>query len=103
DDRLLARHVDWVAPAWKPGPGHVVAYATFGREGIAVRADSGREGFRSITRGGVLFLQWTGGHLLVTRTDRIQLLDRSGRAAWTWTAPPGTTIGSAGAPRRPVA
>jgi len=94
-DRLLARHVDRVAPAWKPGPAHVVAYATFGREVVAVSADSGREVFRSATRGGVLSLQWTQGHLLVTRTDRLQLLDRSGRATWTWMAPPGTTVGSA--------
>jgi hypothetical protein len=96
-DRLLARHADWVAPAWKPGPGHVLAYATFGREVVAVRADSGREVFRAATRGGILFLQWTGGHLLVTRTDRLQLLGPTGRATWTWTAPPGTTIAAAAA------
>ncbi|HEX4308231.1 MAG TPA: hypothetical protein VHZ54_19500 [Solirubrobacterales bacterium] len=95
DDRLLARHVAWVAPAWKPGPGHAVAYATPGGDVLAVGADSDREVLRSDGRGGVLFLQWTGGRLLVTRTDRLQLLDRSGRATWTWTAPPGTTIGSA--------
>jgi hypothetical protein len=96
-DRLLARNVAWVAPAWKPGPGHVVAYATERGEVVAVGADSGREVFRSAGHGGVLFLQWTSGRLFVTRTDRIQLLDRSGHAQWTWTAPPGTSIGSAAA------
>jgi hypothetical protein len=95
DDRRVADHVAWVAPAWKPGPGHVVAYATYGGAAVAVRADSRREVFRSGGRGGVLFLQWTDGRLLVTRTDRLQLLDKTGRTAWTWTAPPGTTIGSA--------
>jgi hypothetical protein len=94
-DRLLARHVDWVAPAWRPGPGHVVAYATAGGEVVAVGADSGREAFRSRARGGILFLQWTDGQLLVTRTDSLQALDRSGRPTWTWTVPPGSTIGSA--------
>jgi hypothetical protein len=97
DDRRVAGHAAWVAPAWKPGPAHVVAYATLGGAAVAVRADSGREVFRSGGPGGVLFLQWNGGHLLVTRTDRLQLLDGSGRPTWTWTAPPGTTIASAAA------
>jgi hypothetical protein len=97
DDRRIAGHVAWVAPAWKPGPAHLVAYATLGGEVLAARADSGRKVLRSGGRGGVLFLQWTGGQLLVTRTDRLQLLDGSGRTTWTWTAPPGTTIGSASA------
>jgi len=94
-DHLLAGHVDRVAPAWKPGSAHVVAYATFGREVVAVRADSGREEFRSAARGRILSLQWTEGHLLVARIDRLQLLDGTGRATWTWMAPPGTTVGSA--------
>jgi hypothetical protein len=95
DDRRLAAHVAWVAPAWKPGPGHVVAYATLGGAAVAARADSGRTVFRADGPGGVLFLQWTKGRLLVTRPGRLQLLDRAGRTAWTWAAPPGTTIGSA--------
>ncbi len=96
-DRRIATHVASVAPAWKPGGGHVVAYAASGGEVVAVRADSGRRVLGSDGPGGVLFLQWTGGRLLVTRTGRLQLLDRSGRPTWTWTAPPGTTIGSAAA------
>jgi hypothetical protein len=102
-DRLLARHVAWVAPAWKPGPGHVVAYATAGGEVVAVGADSGRQAFRADGRGGVLFLQWTSGGLLVTRPGAVQLLGRSGRPTWTWMAPPGTSIGSAAARRGRVA
>jgi hypothetical protein len=97
DDRRVAAHAAWVAPAWKPGPGHVLAYATPDGEVVAVGADSRREAFRAGGRGGVLFLQWTDGKLLVTRAHLIQLLDRSGRATWSWAAPPGTTIGSAAA------
>jgi hypothetical protein len=97
DDRRIAARAAWVAPAWKPGPGHVVAYATSGGEVVAVRADSGREVFRSDRRGGVLFLQWADGHLLVTRPGGLQLLDRAGRPVWTWQAPPGMSVGSAAA------
>ena len=95
DDRSIARGVAWVAPAWEPGAAHVLAYATYHGAVIAARADSGRKVFESAGRDAVLSLQWSGGHLLVTRPERLQLLDRSGRATWTWTAPPGTSIGSA--------
>ncbi|MBS1887431.1 MAG: hypothetical protein JSU06_09605 [Actinobacteria bacterium] len=103
DDRALARGVAWVAPAWKPGPGHVVAYATRGGAVIAAGADSGRRAFAVAGHGRVVSLQWTGGRLLVTRADRLQALDPSGRVAWTWNPPPGSAIGSATARRGRVA
>lgn len=95
DDRRIATGAAWVAPAWKPGPGHVVAYATSGGEVVAVRADSGGKVFRSDRRGVVLFLQWADGRLLVTRPGGLQLLDRAGRPIWSWKAPSGMSIGSA--------
>jgi len=94
EGRRIARNVDWVAPAWKPGPGHVLAYATYAGAVVAVGADSGHPLFRADAPS-VLFLQWTDGRLLVTSPRSLQLLDRSGRPRWTWTPPVGTTIGSA--------
>lgn len=96
DDRRIAAHAAWVAPAWRSGPGHVVAYATSAGTVVALRADSGRRLFESHGRP-VLFLQWTAGHLLVTRPGALRLLDRSGRSTWTWKAPAGTSIGAAAA------
>jgi hypothetical protein len=105
DDRAIAGGVARVAPAWRHGLGHVLAYATRGGAVVAVRADSGREAFAAHGRRPVRSLQWAGGDLFVTRAARVQALDRSGRPTWTWAAPPGTSIRSAtAAPRRgPVA
>ena len=95
EDRPLAHGIAWVAPAWRPGPAHQLAFATHRASVVGVSADSGRRLFESRGRFVVRSLQWSAGRLLVTRADRIQLLDGSGRTAWTWTAPPGTRIGSA--------
>ena len=105
DDRGIARGVAWVAPAWKPGPGHVVAYATDRRTVRAVGADSGRAAFEAGGKGAggkraVISLQWADGELFVTRADAIQALDAAGRPTWTWAAPPGTSIRSAAAAPR---
>lgn len=95
DDRAVADGAAWVAPAWEPGPAHVVAYATYAGTVIAVAADSGRQAFAADGHGRVTSLQWAGDDLFVARADRLQELDRSGRPAWTWTPPPRTSIASA--------
>jgi WD40-like Beta Propeller Repeat len=94
-DRRLAAGVARVAPAWLPGPGHVLAYATRAGGLVAIGADSGRELFTTARGPAVISLQWTAGNLLVARADRLQLLDRHGHATWTWTPSPGSAIASA--------
>jgi hypothetical protein len=95
-DRRIAGGVAPVAPAWRPGPGHELAYVTErGALVMTVAVDSPRvrHGLTSGSR--VVSLQWIGPRLLVARRDRLQVLDPGGRPLWTWAAPSGTTIDSA--------
>jgi hypothetical protein len=94
-DRMLADNVATVAPAWRAGPTHVLAFATDRGAVAAVGADSGRKVFTTRPGEGVVSLQWVGPDLLVTRPDRLQLLGDSGRPLWTWTPPPGSRLRSA--------
>jgi hypothetical protein len=96
-DRRLAGGVARVAPAWRPGSAHILAYATDRGAVVATRADSGREVFTTRLGEGVTSLQWAGGDLLLSRPDRLQLLGASGRPLWTWTPPPGARLRSAAA------
>jgi hypothetical protein len=95
NDRRIAGRVAPVAPAWRDGPTHVLAYATDRGAVVGVRADSGREVFATARGGAVLSLQWGADALLVTRPERLQLLKFHGRALWTWTPPPGTRVTAA--------
>lgn len=94
-DRGLAGAVAPVAPAWRSGPTHVLAYATDRGSVVAVRADSGRKVFATAPGGGVVSLQWGADALLVARPTRLQLLAFGGRPLWSWTPPPGTRVGAA--------
>jgi len=126
-DRRIAAGVARVAPAWRAGPDHELAYVTEGGAVVAMDADTGRKvfatpampsgarpGHRSVPgpsravaadhlsatarRSVVLSLQWMGGGLLVTGPDRLQmLLGAKGRPLWTWTPPPGSRIVAASA------
>jgi hypothetical protein len=96
-DRRLAASVASVAPAWRDGPPHVVAYATDRGAVVAVRADSARRVFATARAGAVESLQWGADALLVTRASRLQLLNFGGRALWSWTPPPGARITAASA------
>jgi hypothetical protein len=61
DDRLLIRHVTPVAPAWRPGSSHVLAYGDR-EDGVhVVNADSGRSLLPPVPhRPGLLELDWSG-------------------------------------------
>lgn len=85
DDRLLARDVgDRAAPAWEPGPAHLLAYAERGG-GVVVRsADTGAVLFTAPTPPGVFELQWTAAGLLVATPRELELLGPEGRASWRW-------------------
>jgi hypothetical protein len=107
-DRFIAGSVAAVAPAWRSGTGHEVAFATRRGAVVAFSADSRRRIFATapsagprpdvsgvVPDDGVLSLQWTGPRLLVTRKDRVELLDARGKAVWTWTPPAGSHVRSA--------
>jgi hypothetical protein len=78
-DRLLARSVAPVAPAWKPGASHVLAYVV----GAAVRAVDADNGRRLWTRrvGRVSDLAWSqdGSSVLVRGPRRLVVLGADGR------------------------
>ncbi|MGH3006790.1 MAG: WD40 repeat domain-containing protein [Gaiellaceae bacterium] len=101
-DRLLARSVAPVAPAWKPGDGHVLAYADPRGRVHVVAVDSRRELWRSRPLRGVRQLVWSadGRRLLaVTRGDRHPLLDGRGRVSRTIDLPSGhVLVGASFAP-----
>jgi hypothetical protein len=94
-DRRLAGGVARVAPAWQPGLAHVLAYADDRGAVVATRADSGHRLFTTRPGERVTSLQWSGGDLLLTRPNRLQLLDDSGNPLWTWMPPPGSRLRSA--------
>jgi hypothetical protein len=76
-DRLVARQVAAVAPAWRPGDAHVLAYADGGGVVHVVDTDSGRELSRLAAGTGVRELLWSDRVLLVfTRTGMRQYLGR---------------------------
>jgi hypothetical protein len=91
-DRPLADHVSWVAPAWQPGPAHVVAYATPSGTVAAVAADTDRVVFRAKLGAVPTGLAWAGGQLFVLGSGSIRALSSAGRTTWAWTPPPGTRI-----------
>jgi hypothetical protein len=78
-DRLLRRRVAPVAPAWRPGRAHVLAFATAGR----VVVTDERRAWRSwsVRVGGpVAQLDWTPGDRLVVRTrDGVRVYGGRGR------------------------
>lgn len=86
NDRPLARSVARVAPAWKAGASHVLAYST--RDGAveAIAADSRARLFETGPGAIPLSLQWATGRLLVVRPDELRLLSASGRTLWRWGA-----------------
>jgi hypothetical protein len=120
-DRFIAGGAAAAAPAWRSGPGHEVAYATERGAVVAFSADSRRRIFATAPSAGpqlpasgsgsdagpradvsavapdagVLSLQWTGAHLLVTRKTRVELLGPIGHRVWTWTPPAGAQVRSA--------
>jgi hypothetical protein len=94
-DRFIAGGAAAVAPAWRSGPGHEVAYATERGAVVAFSADSRRRIFATAAAADVTSLQWSGTRLLVTHADRVELLDPAGRPVWTWTPSAGSHVRSA--------
>lgn len=78
-DRLLARDVERVAPAWRPATFHFLAYAQDDRV-IVGDAESGRR-FWSRRVGRTVALEWSpDGELLLVRGPRsLRVFDQAGR------------------------
>jgi len=95
-DHRISGDVAPIAPAWRPGPGHELAYVTErGALVMTVSVDAPRVRHGGTTGRRVISLQWIADRLLVTRRDRVQLLDSNGKPLWTWTPPPGSHLRSA--------
>lgn len=96
DDRLLAHNVPLMAPAWKSGPAHLIAFLAT-PDGVVrvMNSDTRAVVFHTPPGAGPVSLQWTSGLLLVGRTDGLQLYSAGGRLVWEWAAPRGTLISSA--------
>jgi dipeptidyl aminopeptidase/acylaminoacyl peptidase len=80
-DRGLARGVPRIAPAWRPGAAHVLAYATGDGSVRIVDTDSDRVLARVRSGGGpVLDLAWTasGRVLAVLDRDGVRIVDPEG-------------------------
>jgi len=101
--RVLARPVRAVAPAWRPGAPHTLAWvAASGR--VEVRdVDTGALVWRSPSSvGAVRALGWSAdGHRLLARGDRrVVVLDVRGQRAWRVRLPAGARVDAAAwAPR----
>ena len=101
--RVLAQPVRAVAPAWRPGAPHTLAWV--GASGrIEVRdVDTGALVWRSLgSVGAVTALAWSAdGHRLLARgARRVVVLDVTGKRSWRVRLPRGTRVGAAAwAPR----
>jgi hypothetical protein len=96
-DRLLEPGVAPVAPAWRPGPGHLLSFVDSAGLVRTVDADSGRLVFEISPGPHATGLAWSadGSRLLVTRRSELQVRDSSGSPAWRADAPAGTSIRAA--------
>jgi hypothetical protein len=101
--RVLAADVRAVAPAWRPGAPHTLAWV--GASGrLEVRdVDTGALVWRSSASvGAVTALAWSAdGHRLLARgARRVVVLDVTGKRSWRVRLPHGTRVGAAAwAPR----
>jgi WD40 repeat protein len=98
DDRLLARGVAAVAPAWRPGAEHVLAYADARGTLNIVNADTGAGVLRTHAVESSRALVWSpDGRLLlaVTNGSIHPIFDRRGELVRTIELPPGHVMSAA--------
>ena len=79
-DRRLARRVDAVAPAWRPGSAHVLAFVGVGGRLVVAEADSGRR-LWSRRLGTIEKLEWSsdGRRLLVQARRFLRVFSPGGQ------------------------
>jgi outer membrane protein assembly factor BamB len=90
-DRLLARRVAPVAPAWRPGSGRELAFILRSGRLLVMDADTGAVRWRVTADPKSDRLAWSddGRRLLVAESKRIRLFAAGGRLLRTLTARPG--------------
>jgi hypothetical protein len=81
-DRLVARGVV-AGPAWRPGPGHVLAYVARDGRLHVVDGDRGTPVAPARPAPGATDLQWLGKRLLVVSPAALRLFESSGRTVLT--------------------
>lgn len=86
-----------VAPAWRPGGGHVLTYVDPSRRVVTRDLATGRVLWHARGTGVPAALEWSGDgrRLLVRRSDRIDVLTRDGQPWTGLRASPAMVIGSA--------
>lgn len=91
-DRLVAP-ASHVAPAWRPGAGHVLTYVDLSNRVVTRDLVTDRVLWRASGQGAAAALEWTadGRRLLVRRGGRIDVLSREGRL-WTGLRGPTATV-----------
>lgn len=90
DDRVVARRVAPVAPAWRPGPEREIAYARRSGRLLVVDADSGAVRWHAHA-GPTAELDWSadGRRLLVAEGRRLRVFGADGTLANVFPAPGG--------------
>ena len=96
-DGSLAEGVADTAPAWRPGPGHRLAFADRAGRVNLVETDSGSVVWRSREGPAPSQLAWSldGRLLLAVAPTELRLFDAGGRLLSTLDMPPGTFADSA--------
>ncbi|HSS56646.1 MAG TPA: hypothetical protein VLK59_01455 [Solirubrobacteraceae bacterium] len=101
--RVLAQPVRAVAPAWRPGAPHTLAWVGASGRVEARDVDTGALAWRSpASVGAVRALAWSadGHHLLARGPRRVVVFDVTGRRTWRVPLPAGAEVGGAAwAPR----
>lgn len=105
DDRVVARRVASVAPAWRPGPEREIAYVRRSGRLLVVDADSGAVRWHAHA-GPTAELEWSadGRRLLVAEGRRLRVFGADGTLARVFPAPDGFfVVDGSFAPDRRVA
>ena len=89
--------VSTVAPAWRPGPGHVLTYVDRSNRVVTQDLVTNRVLWRASGQGAATALEWTadGRRLQVRRATRIDVLTRDGRLWTGLRSPTGRVVASA--------
>jgi len=89
--------VSTVAPAWRPGPGHVLTYVDRSNHVVTRDLVTNRVLWRASGQGAATALEWTadGRRLQVRRAGRVDVLTREGRLWTGLRRPTGRVVASA--------
>jgi dipeptidyl aminopeptidase/acylaminoacyl peptidase len=104
DDRLIARRVAPVAPAWRPGPERELAFVRRSGRMLVADADSGALRWGAAANPKSARLEWSadGRRLLVADGNRLRVFGADGTLAHVYPAPRGFLVvdGTFGSDRR---